>query len=116
MPESELIEMLPDLWRGSDPDDTDPQYLRLWKTAWLANGRRTVRDGPHLPKGRTVRCYRGQDADAPLGIAWSLDRRVAEKFARGAGTRQSNRSGMVFETEVPRTAVLAYLTAGARLR
>lgn len=110
MPEDVLLEMLPDLWRGSDPDDTDPRFLALWQKAWVRNGKRTVRDGPHLPKGTTLRVYRGQDDDAPLGIAWSLDRKIAEKFARGAGTRQSSRPGTVLVMEVPRTAVLAYLT------
>ena len=27
--------------------------------------------------------YRGQDADAPVGLSWTTDRAVAEKFARG---------------------------------
>lgn len=106
-----LLDQLPDLWRGSDPDDTDPRYLALWKLARVRNGGRMVRDGARLPKGSMIRCFRGQDADAPLGIAWSLNREVAEKFARGAGSRQQNRGGTVFETVVSRKEILAYLTS-----
>lgn len=110
LPIETLLDQLPGLWRGSDPDDTNPRYLALWKAAWFRNGEKTVRDGPHLPKGSALRCYRGQDDGAPLGIAWSLDKKVAEKFARGAGSRQGNRGGTVMEMVVPRKEVLAYLT------
>ena len=110
LPVETLLDQLPNLWRGSDPDDTDPRYLALWQSAWERNGKKTVRDGPQLPKGTQLRCYRGQDAGAPLGIAWSLDRTVAEKFARGAGSRQRSRNGKVFERVVARKDVLAYLT------
>jgi hypothetical protein len=105
-----LLDMLPDLWRGSDPDDTDPRFLALWRAAWMRNGRTAVLDGEALPDGPTLTVYRGQDEGAPMGIAWSLDEEVAQKFARGAGTRQADRPGMVYESSVPRLAVLAYLT------
>jgi hypothetical protein len=34
-----------------------------------------------LPRRMTV--YRGQDANAPLGLSWTRNRKVAEEFARG---------------------------------
>lgn len=34
-----------------------------------------------LPASLTV--YRGQDADAPKGLSWTLERKVAAEFARG---------------------------------
>lgn len=108
--EAALIEDLPSLWSGSDPDDTDPRALALWQGAHRANGGRYVRDGRPLPRGARLRVYRGQDGDAPLGIAWTTDRAVAEKFARGAATRQGNRGGSIIEATIPRNLVLAYVT------
>lgn len=105
-----LFADLPDLWRGSDPDDTDPRALALWKAAHAANKGRYIRDGRPLPRGRTIRVYRGQDDGAPFGIAWTTDLAIAEKFARGAATRQDNRGGRVFEVNVPRDQVIAYIT------
>ncbi|MGV0985108.1 MAG: hypothetical protein ACOYB2_11165 [Limnohabitans sp.] len=64
MAENDLLDMLPDLWRGADPDDTDTRFLELWQKAWIRNGKRPVRDGKHLPKGHTLRVFRGQDKDA----------------------------------------------------
>jgi hypothetical protein len=103
-----LLELLPELWSGSDPDDTDSRALALWQAARVAKGR-AITDGKGLPAGNLT-VYRGQDADAPFGIAWSLDRAIAEKFARGSATRQSNRGGVVYVARVPRAEVLAYLT------
>lgn len=105
-----LLDELPELWSGSDPDDTDPRFLALWVEAWERNGGKTVCDGKALPRRQRLRVYRGQDEDAPLGIAWTLDPKVAEKFARGAGTRQANREGVVIWTDVRRDRPLAYLT------
>jgi hypothetical protein len=104
-----LLDNLPWLWSGSDPDDTDPTFLSWWKTAYIRNGG-TVLDGEPLPGRGPILLHRGQDADAPLGIAWTTDKAVAEKFARGAGIRQSNRAGTVITTWVERSDILAYLT------
>ena len=64
---------LPGCGRGSDPDDTDPRFLDLWKRARIANGGSYLRDGKALPRRRILQVYRGQDEGAPFGIAWSLD-------------------------------------------
>lgn len=104
---AKVLGMLPELWSDSDPDDSDPRYLALWKEAAFTG---TVIDGKPLPAGKVLTIYRGQDADAPKGIAWSLSKTTAAKFARGAATRQSNRGGIVLRAHVARKDVLAYLT------
>jgi hypothetical protein len=91
-----LLDDLPDLWRGSDPDDTDPRFAALWAEAKARNGGRYVADTtivplPVAPDG-TVVIYRGQfnRHDPANGIAWSTDRVVAEKFAATGGLRGVN--------------------------
>ena len=105
-----LYPILPELWRGSDPDDTDHRFHELWLDAWEAHGHRVITDGKRLPPGKYLTVYRGQDADAPAGIAWTLDKKIAEKFARGAATRQSNRGGTVYIGRVRRQNIIAFLT------
>jgi hypothetical protein len=105
----ELLPLWPELWSGSDPDDADPRFLEVWRQACEANGG-VVEDGSPLPTHPVITIYRGQDADAPLGIAWTTSKRIAMKFARGAATRQSNRNGVVIRRTVKRENVLAYLT------
>ncbi len=103
---------LPSTWSGSDPDDTDPRFLALWKTAFAANGGTYLRDPEDavLPGISVLTVYRGQDYGAPFGIAWSLDPMVAAKFANGAATRQRNRGGVVYRAIVPRNKVMGYMT------
>jgi len=114
--ESEAIEGLCHAWSGSDPDDTDPRFLALWKLAYKANRYRTLRDTkgtviPSVPgSGDLVRIYRGQDEGAPFGIAWSLSKVTATKFATGAATRQTARDGVVYEASVERGDILGYCT------
>jgi hypothetical protein len=93
MTRADLLADLPDLWRGSDPDDTDPRFADLWAEAKAANGGRYVADTtivplPVQPDGVVV-IYRGQynRHDPANGIAWSTDRRIAEKFAATGGLR-----------------------------
>ena len=105
-----ILDELPDLWRGSDPDDTDPRFLDLWRRAWERNGRRYLRDGAALPRPHNLIVYRGQDENDPMGIAWTLDIEIARKFARGAGMRVSDYQGTVMIGKVARRDVLAYLT------
>jgi hypothetical protein len=104
-----LVKMVPEYWSSSDTYRTT-EFLPLFKEARQMNGGRYVHDGKGLPRAKTLRIYRGQDTDAPLGIAWTLLYGVAEKFALGAATRQRDRGGTVFAADVPRSAVLAYLT------
>ena len=110
--DEQALEDLPSTWSGSDPDDTDPRFLALWKSAVAANGGVYLRDHADktLPGAQWLTIYRGQDAGAPFGIAWSLDPMVAAKFADGAATRQRHRGGVVYKAIVPRTLVLGYMT------
>lgn len=97
-------------WRGSDPDDTDKRYLDVWAKLFYNNKKRYIRDGKPLPRKNILTVYRGQDEFAPFGIAWTLDKAIAEKFANGAGSRQSNRGGIVYVASIERRKVLGYLT------
>lgn len=108
----QLLKDLADEWSGSDPDDTDPRFLDLWIEAWVANGGRYVRQrkGGALPRDRFLQVYRGQDRGAPFGIAWSLDKTVAGKFARGAASREAVRGGVVYRAVVARADILGYMT------
>jgi hypothetical protein len=96
------------LWRGADPDDTDPENLEVWRRLYRLNGSHYIRDGRPLPAGQYVTVYRG---GAPLepGIAWSTDPKIARKFANGAGLRVRTH-GEVIRGEVHRKHVLAYIT------
>jgi hypothetical protein len=106
-----LFRLLPEAWVSSDPDDTDPRYLTLWREASKRFGG-TIIDGPRLPsRGGVVPVWRGQDADDPWGIAWSLAHDVALRFARGASTRAPLRRPVIVHGAVKRGDVLAYLTA-----
>lgn len=106
-----LVEHLPEVWVSSDPRHLDRDLLlSLWRDAYAANGNRTVRDGKHLPKGKTLRVYRGQRKGAAPGIAWSLDLKVAQRFAAGAAHRHAI-DGYVIAFDMPRSMPLAYLTS-----
>lgn len=110
LPLAEYHQRLPELWRGSDPDDTDPRWLRLWRLAWMRNKRRIIRDGGPLPRRRPLIVYRGQPENATLGIAWTTDQAIAEKFAKGAGARVPTPDGVIYKAYVNPQMVLAYLT------
>lgn len=111
LPDKWVFKHLPELWRGADPDDTDPDFIAVWRAAFDANNGRYLSDGKKLP-GRplTVKVYRGQPKGAPVGLSWSLSRATAEKFAKGAWARQAVDDGCVYVAEVPTEFVLAYIT------
>lgn len=108
LPRRTLFSILPELWVASDPDDTRPEYLALWREAYRRNGGRTVTDGPALPSG-LLTIYRGQVGER-IGISWTLDKGVAEKFARTGGGRGSVVGGKVLTRRVHSSQVFAYLT------
>lgn len=119
LPRAALLEMLPELWRSADPDDTKPEYLELWREAYRANGNKTVCDGKRLPlrhgigagieREHTLTIYRGQVGDT-VGISWTLDKKIAEKFAATGGGRMPIAGGKILQRKVRRDLVLAYLT------
>jgi hypothetical protein len=98
-----------DLWRGSDPDDTDPANLTIWRGVASRNGG-YVRDGRPLPRGSRVVVFRGGWPVVEPGIAWTTDPKIASKFARGAGLRVNASGGQVARGSVARQDVLAYIT------
>jgi hypothetical protein len=104
----ELLDEWPWLWSGGDPDDTDPRFLVVWRELRERTGD-VAHDGEPL-EGETFTVYRGQPPGAPLGLSWSLDREVAQRFAKGAAFRGVRMNGEVLTDEVPRERVLAYLT------
>lgn len=55
------------------------KHGRKWNVAFMSEAQQAIYKG--LPDRVTV--YRGQNADAPIGLSWTLDRAVAEGFARG---------------------------------
>jgi hypothetical protein len=105
----EFFAALPELWTGSDPDDTDLRFYAIWKEAHERNGGVVCDSDQHLPSG-SFPIYRGQMPDAELGFSWSTSLDVARKFARGAGARVPQ-PGIVYQARVQAPAVLAYLTA-----
>lgn len=104
-----VFKHLPELWRGSDPDDTSSLALTTWRWARKHVGH-YLRDGKALPRSKFLTVYRGQLPGEAVGIAWSLDRATADKFARGAGIRTGSMPGVVLETVVERADVLGYMT------
>lgn len=110
VPKEKLLAILPDLWVGADPDDTKPEYLMLWKEAFMANGAEIVIDEKPLPKRKSFKIYRGQVGDAK-GISWTLDRSIAVKFAATGGGRGEVSGGKILEKTVTRKQILAYLTS-----
>ena len=104
-----FFQELPELWVGSDPDDTNLEYYAIWMEARKRNGNQPVCDGSPLPVGR-YNVYRGQLENQMIGFAWSLDYEVARRFAKGAGSRVPQ-DGVVYKAEIDASMPLAYLTA-----
>lgn len=104
-----LDENIAGLWTGSDPDDTLPVNLAVWRDAWRRHGRVPIRDGKPLPAGRRITVFRGGATYEP-GCAWTTNPKIAGTFARGAGLRVPIRGGTVVRGTVDRRDVLAYLT------
>lgn len=106
-----FLKKICELWRGSDPDDTNMVFLQVWKGAFSQNGKKYLRDGIALPRNKTITVYRGQlPNDTKMGIAWSTNRLVALKFALGAGVRVPVDNGVILSGKVKRSDILAYIT------
>lgn len=113
LPHATLLSRFLELWRDSDPDDTKPEFLYLWKNLrWLHRPYPAMdcdlAEFDALPP--VLQLYRGQVVDKPLGISWTLNRVVAEKFARTGGYRVNHDVGMVLLRKVRKEAVLGYIT------
>lgn len=111
LPRAYLFKRLPELWSGSDPDDTNPEYLQLWREAYAANCFGALYDDrcKELPHG-VLTLYRGQPEGAPLGISWTRDIGIARKFARSGGLRETIADGVVLKAKVSAGVCMAYIT------
>lgn len=107
----EFYDLLPELWRSSDMDDTKEEYFLTWQAMKELNSNKIIVDGLPLPHRKYLTVYHGQDRAAEsIGISWTLKRDIAVKFAKGAWMRQNNRDGVVLEGLINRKNILAYLT------
>ena len=104
----ELRTVLPSAWSRAEPNDASPKWLQLWREAAGSGGR--IEEEP-LPAGGPLTVYRGEAKEPrrkTRGIAWTLSRDVAIRFA--LRLPWSDGSGVVLEGLVPRDAVLGYIT------
>jgi hypothetical protein len=101
-----------ELWRGADPDDTNPVFLTVWEEAYNWNGEMLTDDDTKLlPPESELTIYRGQlSLDEPKGIAWSLSKEIAQKFAHGASYRTYVTTGVLLEAKVSKQDIIAYIT------
>jgi hypothetical protein len=113
LPKQVLWRELPDLWAMADPDDTDPTMLDMWKEAYKGGGLSTRKDGP-LPWAANSLAYltifRGQDDTDAMGISWTTDYKVAEKFRKGAAYRIGSMDGVLLMGHVMPHRVLGYMS------
>ena len=124
----QIIANLPEYWRGSDPDDTRPEFEALFRTAYAMQPAvakslefHPLHDGPELGYRNDLNpftVYRGEpnhqnkwtyDPSTVGGLSWTLNPKVANKFATGATLRQRC-SGKVIRATVLYSEVLAYIT------
>lgn len=107
----ELSDWICDLWRGADPDDTNPDFLEVWKQCSDWNGDAALFDEKPLPDDEEFTIYRGQSNkdERNLGISWSLSKEVATRFANGAAVR-SFQDGYLATAKVQRSHIMAYIT------
>jgi hypothetical protein len=117
MDKATLLDVLPGLWRGSDPDDTDPRFLDLWREAHALHGG-TILDNEDQPLpihtdtfgDPWLVLYRGQLDLNGEGIAWTTDYAIARKFSTTGGLRATQRVGHVLARWAHPKDALAYLT------
>lgn len=116
---AEIFPILCELWRGSDPDDTDPRFEDLFKRAKSYTTRVTpMYDAVPLGSGTDpITVYRGEPGillharpDQIGGLSWTTDINTAIKFATGATMRSPHPVGTVLKGEVRYEDVLAYIT------
>lgn len=106
-----VFKNLPSLWAFSDPDDTNPRYLKLWQEAFARNDKRMLLGSEPFPfkRKKLITVYRGEPLPVTSmhGIAWSLDVGIARGFAKGAGLRIPS-EGDVLQGTIHRQYILAY--------
>jgi len=102
-----------DQWVSADPDDTSADNLAIWRKAFNAHGG-LIRDGRPLPKpggDGMLKVFRGGSPfTVKQGFSWTLDPKIAGKFAATGGGRGRIEGGVVITGLVRPSDVLAYLT------
>lgn len=103
-------QLVTDVWQMSDRPGVDED---LWVTFYgndMPPGRRAAMNSDELAVfdalPDVVTLYRGALPQHRKGMAWSLERRVAEFFATEHGRRAAD--GLVYCVQVPRSAMLVY--------
>ncbi len=111
VPEDELgplfWEVIADAWSDFERIDHEAyaEAMARFRPYWSRH--RYFRDLLGLPRTMTV--YRGQSANAPEGLSWSLNREIAKQFARGRrGPAVSNPT--VLERVIERNDIAMYIT------
>jgi hypothetical protein len=101
---AELNKLLRSFWSATEGESRRPDEHWLGLTLFRAAG--FVTEGADLLPGDPLTIYRGQDADRPPGLSWTLDREKAERFAR----RFKSPAPTVLVGTVARANVLGYFS------
>jgi hypothetical protein len=107
--QDQFLSLFPGLWRDADPDDSREYALPIWEELYRRNGNKIITDEKPLRPGKRLTVYRGQ-LDFIPGVAWSLSKKTAEKFALTGGMRMFVPGGRVIKGRVARENILAYIT------
>jgi hypothetical protein len=110
--DEDFFQEICELWRGADPNDTDPVFLTVWEEAYNWNGEMLRDDDTKfLPSGDPITIYRGQlTFEEPMGVSWSLSKDIATKFSHGASIRAYVENGVLLEALVDKRDIIAYIT------
>jgi hypothetical protein len=101
----QLRALLPGWWSDGEPDDRQPVWRDLGRTAAAAV---RIETGEPLPPADPLTVFRGQARPTDrLGVRWTLDRAIALSFARRA---MWTPEAVVLTGEVDRRRVLGYIT------
>lgn len=73
------------IYTRSDPDDTKPEYVPLWRRAFERNGHQMITDGEELTDDESFTVYRGQPEGDPVGLSWSLKKVRSPKLRERRG-------------------------------
>jgi len=111
---AELAEWICELWRGADPDDTNPDYISVWEDCQEEFGEMLYDEKKFplelLDESGLVTVYRGQlNTDDPVGLSWTLSKDIARKFAHGAALR-TYQDGYLGTAKVYYGSILAYIS------
>jgi hypothetical protein len=98
--------LVADEWPSFDaiPHQEYSAAFKRFRAAWSPDVMAGRTKAAFLAMPSAVDIYRGQDGGAPLGLAWTLRRDVAESFARGHRGRR-HRQPTVFTITTTKSAI-----------